>query len=80
MVLNMSHEDKEKYRKSLETRNIRTRRKRASVLSDKTKELVYKKFKSNPSAKSSEEISIDEHMKMNDNWMRTGPYKPKMKG
>ena len=80
MTLSMSLEDIKKYKKSLETRKIRTRKRRASVMSDKTKELVYKRFKSNSSVDSGEEISIDEHMKMNDNWMRTGPYKPKMKG
>ena len=26
-----------------------------------------------------EDITIDEHLKMNDNFLRTGPYKPKKK-
>ena len=26
-----------------------------------------------------DDITIDEHLKMNDNFLRTGPYKPKKK-
>ncbi|KMP12556.1 hypothetical protein UZ36_00365 [Candidatus Nitromaritima sp. SCGC AAA799-C22] len=80
MVLNISHEDKIKYQKSLKTRKPRVRKKRATRMSDKLKEQAFKQFDEHPKSKSAEEdIKIDEHLKMNDNFLRSGPYKPKAK-
>ena len=80
MVLNISHEDKRKYRESLKQKKTQVRRKRLSTMSDKLKNQAFKKFDSHPKSKSvDEDITIDEHLKMNDNFLRTGPYKPKKK-
>ena len=80
MVLNISHEDKKKYKESLKPKKPRVRKKRATTMSSKLKEQAFKKFDNDPKSKSvDEEITIDEHLKMNDNFLRTGPYKPKKK-
>ena len=80
MVLNISHEDKKKYKESLKQKTLRVRKKRATIMSDKLKDQAFKKFNNAPKSKSvDEDITIDEHLKMNDNFLRTGPYKPKKK-
>ena len=80
MVLNISHEDKKKYKESLKPKKGRVRKKRLSTMSDKLKDRAFKKFNNDPKSKSvDEDITIDEHLKMNDNFLRTGPYKPKKK-
>ena len=49
-------------------------------MSDKLKSRAFKKFDDDPKSKGvDEDIAIDEHLKMNDNFLRTGPYKPKKK-
>ena len=49
-------------------------------MSDKLKDQAFKKFDNDPKSKSvDEDITIDEHLKMNDNYLRTGPYKPMKK-
>lgn len=80
MVLNISHEDKKKYKDSLKPKTPRLRKKRATTISSKLKNKAFKKFDTAPKSKSvDEDITIDEHLKMNDNFLRTGPYKPKKK-
>ena len=80
MVLNISHEDKRKYKASLKPKKARVRKKRMTTMSDKLKDRAFKKFDNDPKSKSvDEDITIDEHLKMNDNFLRTGPYKPKKK-
>ncbi len=80
MILNMSHEDKKKYKEAFEKRKTRVRTKRSSILSNKTKNLLSKKFDDgHPDGKTQDAPQIDEHVKMNDNYLRTGPYKPKKK-
>jgi len=80
MVMNMSHEDKKKYLKSFGKRKLRTREQRSVILSDKTKNLLSKKFEDgHPEGKNQDAPQIDAHVKMNDNYLRTGPYKPKSK-
>ena len=80
MVINISHADKLRYKESLKPKKPRVRRKRMSTMSDKLKEKAFKKFEDEPKSKSvDEDITIDEHLKMNDNFLRTGPYKPKKK-
>ena len=80
MVLNISHEDKKKYRESIKPKKARVRKKRLATMSDKLKDQAFKKFDGDPKSKSvDEDITIDEHLKMNDNFLRTGPYKPKKK-
>ncbi len=50
-------------------------------MSDKLKSRAFKKFLNDPQRTKAvdEDITIDEHLKMNDNFLRTGPYKPKKK-
>ncbi len=80
MILNMSHEDKKKYKEAFEPRKTRTRTKRSTILSKKTKGLLDKKFvDGHPEGKDQDAPQIDPHVKMNDNYLRTGPYKPKKK-
>jgi hypothetical protein len=79
MVLNISHEDKEKYKKLVEDRKPRARKKRASLLSDKTKDKAFKMYDKMTGNEAKTEPEIDTHVKMNDNFMRTGPYRPKKK-
>lgn len=80
MVLNMSHEDKKKYQKMFVEKKTRVRKKRSAILSDKTKDLLSKKFDAgHPEGKEQDAPQIDDHVKMNDNYLRTGPYRPKSK-
>ncbi len=80
MVLNISHEDKKKYKESLKPKTVRVRTKRTTTMSNKLKSRAFKKFDDAPKNKGvDEDIAIDEHLKMNDNFLRTGPYKPKKK-
>jgi len=80
MVLNISHDDKKKYKESLKPKKVKVRARRATLMSDKLKNRAFKKFSDDPKSKGvEEEITIDEHLKMNDNFLRTGPYKPKKK-
>ena len=80
MVMNLSHEDKKKYLKTFGKRKLRTREQRSVILSDKTKNLLSKKFEDgHPEGKNQDAPQIDAHVKMNDNYLRTGPYKPKSK-
>lgn len=79
MVLNISHEDKEKYKERMKNRKTRVRSKRASLLSEKTKNKAFKDFGEMGDTQLGKDVVIDEHMKMNDNFMRTGPYRPKKK-
>ena len=80
MVLNISHEDKKKYRESIKPKKTRDRKNRLSTMSENLKNKAFKKFARDPKNKTvDEDITIDEHLKMNDNYLRTGPYKPKSK-
>ncbi|MFQ5450386.1 MAG: hypothetical protein ACE5E9_07125 [Nitrospinaceae bacterium] len=79
MVLNISHKDKIKYQESLKPRKTRARTKRTSLLSEKSKNQAFKQFAKIGVCESGSEVQVDEHMKMNDNYMRTGPYRPKKK-
>lgn len=79
MVLNISHEDKKKYKEGLKNRKTRVRKKRSSLLSDKSKSEAFKQFGNMPGMESDKDLPVDDHVKMNDNYMRTGPYRPKKK-
>ncbi|MDP6711888.1 MAG: hypothetical protein QGG38_04260 [Nitrospinaceae bacterium] len=49
-------------------------------MTGKLKDQAFKQFADHPKSKSvEEEIQIDEHLKMNDNFLRTGPYKARKK-
>ena len=80
MVLNISHADKAKYQEKLKQRKTRARKSRATKMSAKLKAHAFKQFDAHPKSKTVEEdIEMDEHIKMSDIYMRTGPYKPKNK-
>ncbi len=80
MVMNMSHDEKKKYLKTFSKRKPRVRTRRSAILSDKIKNLLSKKFDDgHPEGKNEDAPQIDEHVRMNDNYLRTGPYKPKSK-
>ncbi len=79
MVLNISHADKEKYNKLVEERKPRVRKKRASLLSEKAKNKAFQQYDKMTGNEEKTEPEIDAHVKMNDNFMRTGPYRPKKK-
>ena len=72
-----------KLRENQTRRPTRTRKTRATMMSDKTTKKVLKKFDDDhePDSKINDDvnISIDEHVKMNDSYMRTGWYVPKKK-
>jgi hypothetical protein len=71
-----------KLRENQNRRPTRTRKTRATVMSDKTTKKVLKKFDSDHDPDENingENISIDEHVKMNDSYFRTGWYVPKKK-
>ncbi len=79
MVLNISHDDKIKYKEGLKNKKIRARKNRSSLISDKSKNAAFKQFDKMTSSDMKKEIQVDTHVKMNDNFMRTGPYSPKKK-
>ncbi len=81
MILNISHEDMKKLKKARLKKVSQNRTSRTAKLSDKTLKKVFKKFDKDhdPKAQSNDVITIDEHLKMNDNYMRTGWYVPKKK-
>ena len=80
MVINISHEDKKKYKEALKPGKVKVRTRRATLMSDKLKTRAFKKCSYDPKSNEVyEDITIDEHLKMNDNFLRTGPYKPKKK-
>lgn len=80
MVLNILHSDKKKYDAGLKPRKTRARVNRKAILSSTTMKKAFKQFEQMDEAKVREtEVSVDEHLKMNDNYMRTGPYKAKKK-
>jgi hypothetical protein len=79
MVLNISHDDKEKYKKLIAERKPRARKNRASLLSDKSKSKAFQQYDKMTGNEAKSDPEIDTHVKMNDNFMRTGPYQPKKK-
>lgn len=81
MILNISHEDNKKLKKSRLKKVTQNRTTRTAKLSDKTLKQVFKKFDKDhdPDIHSDKTVNIDEHVKMNDNYMRTGWYVPKKK-
>ena len=73
----MSHEDLKKLRAGRKKKNeIRPRKRRATVLSKKTKEKALEQFEKGDTANAkNKNVILDPHVKMNDNYMRTGWYK-----
>ena len=71
---------KKKYKESLKPKTVRVRTKQRTTRYGKRKRRSLKKFGYDPNSNGlDEDITKDEHIKMNDNFLRTGPYKPKKK-
>jgi len=79
MVINISHADKVKYKKLLENRKTRVRTNRTALLSNKSKSKAFKLYDKMTGNQAKADPEIDAHLKMNDNYMRTGPYRPRKK-
>ncbi len=78
----LSSREIKELREKQSRRPTRTRKKRSVMMSDKTTKKVLKKFDDDhePDTKiTNDNVSIDEHVKMNDSYMRTGWYVPKKK-
>ena len=77
----MSHRDLKKLKETRAKKAGRKRTKRTAVLSEKTRDNVLKKFdkEHEPATQEKDSVNIDEHVKMNDSYMRTGWYVPKKK-
>jgi hypothetical protein len=79
----LSSREIKKLRENQTRRPTRTRKARSTTMSDKTTKKVLKKFDDDhdPEVKIKDKggVSIDEHVKMNDSYMRTGWYVPKKK-
>ncbi|MFQ5482786.1 MAG: hypothetical protein ACE5ER_08500 [Nitrospinaceae bacterium] len=81
MTISLNHKEMEKLRRDRAKKVNSSRRKRSTLLSEKTMKNVFKKFDQDhdPKSQINDEVSIDEHVKMNDSYMRTGWYSPKKK-
>jgi hypothetical protein len=79
MILNMSHDDKRKYREGRKHKDPKARVNRKTTLSAKSKDEAFKKLAGLQMPDADKSVQVDEHMKMSDNYMRTGPYQPKKK-
>lgn len=77
----LSSKEIKELREKQARRPSRTRKKRSTMMSDKTTKKVLKKFDDDhePDTKITDNVNIDEHVKMNDSYMRTGWYVPKKK-
>ncbi len=77
----LSSREIKKLRENQNRRPTRTRKKRSTQLTAKTMKKVFKKFDQDhePDATIPADVNIDEHVKMNDSYMRTGWYVPKKK-
>lgn len=77
----MSHKDLQKLKENRSKKTSRARTKRTAILSDKTRQNVLKKFDKDheQAIQDTDIVNIDEHVKMNDSYLRTGWYVPKKK-
>ena len=77
MIIGISHEDLKKLRAGRKKKEVvRPRKRRATVLSKKSKEKALEQFEKNDASNAkNKNVVIDHHVKMNDNYMRTGWYK-----
>ena len=75
----LSSHDIKKLKEDQKRRLTVTRKKRSTRLTEKTMKKVFKKFNQDhePDATIPADLNIDEHVKMNDSYMRTGWYVPK---
>ncbi len=80
MIIGMSHRDLDRLRDSRKKKSVTPRKKRTAVLSKKTKNKTFKKLDKMDTAQCKDnKVTIDESVKMNGDFMRTGWYVPKKK-
>ena len=80
MIIGMSHEDIKKLKNSRKKQAVTPRKKRTTILSKKTKENSLKKLDKMDIGQCKDNyVNIDESVKMNGDFMRTGWYVPKKK-
>ncbi len=81
MTISMTQRELDKLRANRKIKVNSSRKKRTSLLSDKSKGKMFKKFDKvhEPETTVSNDVNIDEHVKMNDSYMRTGLYVPRKK-
>lgn len=78
MIIGISHEDLKKLRAGQKKKEqVRPRKRRAALLSKKSKQKALQQFeKKDKDDAKNKNVIIDPHVKMNDNYLRTGWYKP----
>ncbi len=81
MTISMNHRELKKLHADRKIKINSSRKKRTSMLSEKSMGKLFKKFDKDhePDTKISIDVNIDEHLKMNDSYMRNGLYVPKKK-
>ena len=80
MIIGMSHKDLDRLRDSRKKKAITPRKKRTAVLSKKIKSKSFEKLeKMDVGQCKDSKVNIDESVKMNGDFMRTGWYSPKKK-
>jgi hypothetical protein len=80
MIIGMTHRDLDRLKEGRKKKAITPRKKRTAVLSQKTKSNSFKKLEKMDTGQCKDNnINIDESVKMNGDFMRTGWYVPKKK-
>ncbi len=81
MTISMTQTELDKLRANRKIKVNSSRKKRTSLLTEKSKGKMFKKFDKDhePETTVSNDVNIDEHVKMNDSYMRTGLYVPRKK-
>ena len=80
MIINISPEDKKKYHREITKKRVSNRKNRLIKLSKKAKNKALASFdKATTEENRERDVVVDEHLKMNDSYMRTGWYVPKEK-
>ncbi len=80
MIIGMSHRDLDRLKESRKKKAVTPRKKRTAVLSKKTKDQSYKNLEKMDIGQCKDNnVNIDESVKMNGDFMRTGWYVPKKK-
>ena len=80
MIIGMSHRDLDRLKESRKKKSVTPRKKRTTVLSRNTKNKSFKKLEKMDIGQCKDSnVNIDESVKMNGDFMRTGWYVPKKK-
>jgi uncharacterized protein YpuA (DUF1002 family) len=80
MVISINADELKKLKQDRNIKKVGNRKNRTAVLPERVKEEAIRQFEETTSPHAREgDVEIDEHMKMNDTFMRTGKYHPKKK-